>query len=190
VPWLLFGMAMGREVLLGALVGLIFGLFLAPIHIAGEFITQQIGLAQATLVGGATSSAGGPLTIILETLGGMAFLALDGHHVILAVLHASFGRYPLGGTFMPVPAETAVEGVTTATSLGILLAGPLALALFLVTATLALMGRVAPQLNIYSVGFALQALVAILAGMLLIPDMVGFMTVIFGRIGELVRVLL
>jgi flagellar biosynthetic protein FliR len=190
VPWLLFSLAVGREVLLGSVVALLFAMFLTPVHVAGEFIGSQIGLAQTSLIGGASNAPASPLTILLESLAGMVFLAIDGHHVVLAILHASFARHPLGGTFMPVPAEAAVECVSTATSLGLLLGGPLALALFVLNVVLALMGRVAPQLNVYSVGFSLQAIVALAAAALLLPDLIAFMAIAFGRIGEMVRVMI
>lgn len=190
VSWLLFGLAIGREALLGSVVALLFAMFLTPIQVAGEFVTSQIGLAQSSLLGAASNTASSPLTIILESLAGMVFLSLDVHHVLFAILHASFSRHPLGGTFMPVPVEAAVDTLSTATSLGLLLGGPLALALFAVNVVLALMGRVAPQLNVYSVGFSLQALVALGAAALLLPDLIAFMAVVFARIAEMVRFLI
>ncbi len=190
LPWLLFLLALGREALLGAVVGLLFSLFLAPVRIAGEFISQQIGLAQAGLLGGTFSTPAGPLTLVLETLAGLVFLELNGHHVVLAVLHASFARYPLGGTLLPAPGGAVVESVATAEALGVLLAGPLALAMFLVTLVLALLGRAAPQLNIYSVGFTVQSLVALGVALLLLPDLVHLMTAVLGRMSETLRVLI
>jgi flagellar biosynthetic protein FliR len=190
IPWLTFGVALGREALLGGFVGLLFNLFLAPVRIAGEFVTQQIGLAQASLLGAAADSAAGPLTIIFETLAGLIFLELNGHHIILSILHASFARHPLGGAFMPVPVPAVVESVVTAEALGVLLAGPLALAMFLVTIVLALMARVAPQLNIYSVGFTLQAIVAITGAMFLLPDLLRLMVATLSRVSEMVRMLI
>jgi flagellar biosynthetic protein FliR len=189
-PWLLFLLVMGREALLGAVVGLMFSLFLAPVRIAGEFITQQIGLAQAGLLGGTFSSPASPLTLILESLAGVVFLELNGHHVVLAVLHASFARYPLGGTLFPAPGDGVIQSVATAEALGVQLAGPLALAMFLVTIVLALLGRAAPQLNIYSVGFTLQSLVALGAALILLPDLVHLMSAALARMGETLRVLI
>jgi flagellar biosynthetic protein FliR len=189
MSWLLFGLTLGREAVLGAVVGLLFSLFLAPVRIAGEFITQQIGLAPGGLIGAGFNTPAGPITVILESLAGLLFLEMNGHHIVIAVLHASFGRYPLGGTLLP-GGTPIVGGVAAAEAMGVMLAGPLALALFLLTAALALMGRAVPQLTIYSVGFTLQSLVALAAALLLLPDLIHLMAAVLARMGEMVKVLL
>lgn len=188
IPWLLFSLALGREMLLGAMVGLLFNLFLTPIHVAGEMITQQVGLAQAVVLGPAADTSAGPLTLTLETLAGFVFLELNGHHVVLAVLHVTFARYPLGGFFLPVPTGALVGAVNAAETYGVVLAGPLALVMFLLTIVLAILARAAPQLNIYSVGFTLQAFAGLLGGLLLTPDLVRLMVVVMERVAELIRV--
>lgn len=187
VSWLLFGLALGREMLLGAMAGLLFSLFFVPVHVAGEFITQQIGLAQSVVLGPTSDSSAAPLTLILEALAGFVFLELNGHHVVLAVLHATFAKYPLGGTYLPVPTGELVAAVEVAEAYGVLLAGPLALAMFLVTMVLAILARVAPQLNIYSVGFTLQAFVGLLGAFLLAPDLVRLTALFLGRVADVVR---
>ncbi|MBY0230987.1 MAG: flagellar biosynthetic protein FliR [Gemmataceae bacterium] len=186
MSWLLLGLSLGREAVLGAVVALLFSLFLAPLRIAGEFVTQQIGLAPAGLLGASFSSPASPLTVILESLGGLVFLELDGHHIVLAVLHASFAKYPLGGLALPT-GTAAVGGVAAAEAMGVMLAGPLALALFLLTVSLALMGRAVPQLNIYSVGFALQSLVCLVAALLLLPDLIKLIAAALARMGQLIQ---
>src|SRR5262249_36909401 len=140
--WLVLGLALGREAILGALMGVAFALLLAPARIAGEMVAQQIGLAQGQVLGPGADTAAGPLTLILETLAGLVFLEMDLHHVVLGILHVSFERFPLGGTLLPSPTGQLVDGVAMAESLGVLLAGPLALCLFLVTVILALMARI------------------------------------------------
>lgn len=188
LPWLVFGLALGREALLGALVGLLFSLFLAPVHIAGEFITQQIGLAQSAVLGPAADTSAPPLTLILEALAGFVFLELNGHHVVFAVLHGTFARYPLGGAFVPVPAGSLVSALVVAETCGVLLAGPLALAMFLLTIVLAVLGRAAPQVNVYSVGFTLQALAGLAGALVLTPELVRLMALMMGRIADVIRV--
>ncbi len=179
-----YGLALIREALLGAAMGLAFNLFLLPARVAGEFVAQQVGLNVAPLPGPTGDSAAGPLTTALETVAAVVFLAVNGHHVVLAALHASFATFPLGGTMVP-QAGPMVTGVAIAYELGVLLAAPLATCLFLLAITLAIMARTAPQLNIYSVGFTLQVLVVLLGGLFLLPEMVRTMTAITGQVSEL-----
>lgn len=179
-------LVLGREVLVGALLGFAFNLFVVPARVAGEFLSQEIGLPLATVLGPAADNQAGSITLILETLSGLVLLGLDLHHVFLAALHATFVRFPLGGTAHAVPFAPLVDGVAAAQEMGLLLAAPLAAALFLVTVVLALLSRAAPQLNIYSVGFGLQAGVALAAALVLLPDLLAFVGVCFGRLSEYV----
>jgi flagellar biosynthetic protein FliR len=185
--WVLIALTMMREMVLGAIVGLSFALFLAPARIAGEFVAQQVGLGQSLVLGPAGDAPTGPLTAIFETLAGLVFLELNMHHVILVVLHASFAKFPLGGTTFPIEsAGVLLHGVASAEAMGVMLAGPLGLCMFLITVVLALMARVAPQLNIYSIGFTLQTAGAIVFTIFLLPDMIQLMGAVFERMKEYV----
>lgn len=177
-----YGLALAREGLLGAAMGFAFGLFLLPARIAGEFITTQVGLNIAPLPGPTGETSAGPLTTVFEAVAGVVFLLADGHHVVLAALHASFAAYPLGGLNVP-HANGAINGLATAYEMGLLLAAPLATCLFLLAVTLAVMARAAPQLNIYSVGFTLQVLVVLFGGLFLLPEFVLTLHAIIARLG-------
>jgi flagellar biosynthetic protein FliR len=183
-------LALLSEALLGALLGLAFGLFLMPARVAGELLTQQMGLSLGAEVGAAGTAPASALTLILEGLAALAFLTLDLHHVFLSALHVTFMSRPVGSMFKVVPTAQLVGGLATAHEMGLLLAAPLALALFLLTIALALLTRAAPQLSIYSVGLPVQV-VAGLGGMfILIPDLLKFFVVTSGRLTEfLARVL-
>jgi flagellar biosynthetic protein FliR len=178
-----YALALVRETLLGASMGFAFALFLLPARLAGEFVTLQIGLNAAQAQSPSGPDGGGPLTNTFETAAGLLFLVADGHHLVFTALHASFGTLPLGGTMLP-DANPMLNGLGTAYEMGMLLAGPLALCLFLLSVTLAIMTRAAPQLNVYSVGFTLQVFVALLGGLFLIPEIVRGLSVVVGHTGD------
>jgi flagellar biosynthetic protein FliR len=182
-----YSLALVREALIGASMGFAFGLFLLPARVAGEFITTQVGLNITPEQGPTGTDTAGPLTIVFETVAGLVFLLSDGHHVVLAALHASFAVFPLGGTNVP-EAGSSITGLAAAYEMGLLLAAPLAACLFLLAVTLAVMARAAPQLNIYSVGFTLQVLVVLFGGLFLLPEMILTLHAIVGRVGALVPV--
>jgi flagellar biosynthesis protein FliR len=165
-------LALLREALIGAAVGFSFAMFLLPVRVAGEFLNQQIGLAVALQPSISGDTSGSTYSAIFEAIAVLLFLELDLHHVIFAMLHASFGLYPLGGLMIPEPTNAMTTQLMTAQKMGLILAAPLSLCMFLLTATLAIMSRAAPQLNIYSIGFGLQVLVGILSTLLLLPELV------------------
>jgi len=173
----LYLLALLREVLIGAAMGVLFGLWLMPARVAGEFLSFQIGLNIAPLPGPTGEEGAGTLTTLLEVLAAGVFLSLDGHHILFAVLHASWSILPLGGTTLPQLAPM-VQGLKTSYELGLLLAGPVAACLVLLAFTLAMLARTAPQLNIYSVGFTLQVSIVLLASAILLPEIVQSLQVI------------
>jgi flagellar biosynthetic protein FliR len=183
-----YGFALARETLIGAAMGFAFGLFLLPARVAGEFVTLQVGLNGTPQLSPFGTDVAGPLVTAFETMAGLVFLVADGHHVVLAALHASFAVYPLGGSGVP-QAGPMIAGLSTAYEMGLLLAAPLAACLFLLAITMAVMARAAPQLNIYSVGFTLQVLVVLFGGLFLLPELVLTLNAIIGRIGEALPVL-
>jgi flagellar biosynthetic protein FliR len=178
-----YALALVREALLGASMGFAFALFLLPARIAGEFVTQQIGLNAAQAIGPTGDGGGGPLTNAFETAGGLLFLGMDGHHTVLLALHGSFGVMPLGGDLMP-HANPMLGGLASAYEMGLLLAAPLALCLFLLSVALAIMTRAAPQLNVYSIGFTLQVTVVLIGTLFLLPEIVRSLGVIVDRTGQ------
>ncbi len=182
---IVYAIALIREMLIGASMGFVFGLFLLPARVAGEFVSLQVGLNAAPQVGPAGTDAAGAITNLFETVAALLFLVGDGHHVVIAALHASFSVLPLGGHTIP-QARPMIDGLSSAYEMGILLGGPLVLCLFLLSVTLAVMARAAPQLNVYSVGFTLQVLVVLLGGLFFLPEMVLTMNAIIVRTGEAV----
>lgn len=183
--WLAYPIALGRESLIGAVLGYAFGLFLLPARIAGEFIGQEMGLALASVSDPSTESSATLLGQIFEIIGMMVFFGLDGHHVWLAALHATFARWPIGSSISGLPVAPLVSGLAQAHEWGLLIAAPLAACLFVTSVWLALMARAAPQLNLLSVGFALRLGVGLVAGVVFMPEMVAAMSGVLGRLSEL-----
>jgi len=177
-----YAVALVREALIGAAMSFVFGLILLPARIAGEFVTQQVGLNVSPVVG-PTGESGGAVTNVFEIVAAMVFLAVDGHHIVLAALHGSFAILPLGGQNVP-QAGPMIIGLSSSYEMAMLLAGPMVLCLFLLAVTLAVMARAAPQLNVYSIGFTLQVMVVLIGGLFLLPDIVMTMQGIVGRTGD------
>ncbi len=185
VSWLVFGLVLGREALLGGLLGFAFGLFLAPAQIAGEYLTGEMGLSFGAQVDPSGGNSPGGLTQLLESLALLLFLGLDTHHLFLAVFDNVLTRYPIGGGMPAWSMPQLITGVAAVEEWGLLLAAPVGAFLFLTAIVLALMTRAAPQLNLYSVGFPLRLAAGLVALLLFFSQMMSSLVAIFGRLGEL-----
>ncbi len=184
-PWLAFAMAVAREVIVGSALGYVFGLFLVPFRIAGEYIAQEMGLTLGTITDPTRPQTTTALGEFFEIFGVLLFFTQDVHHLFLAALHQSFARQPIGGSFLALPVAAQWSAMASATEWGLTLAAPVACCLFITSLILALMARTAPQLNLMSFGYALRILVGLVATCVLWPDLVPRMSAVLQRFAGL-----
>lgn len=170
---------------LGALLGYAFGLFQVPARVCGEFLTEELGLSFGAFLDPTGTGNVSALTQILDALGILLFLGLDGHHLFLAALDMTFTRYPVGGPLPDVPVQNLVAGASLTIRWGLVLAMPVAIALFVVTFVLAVMTRAAPQINLFTVGFPLRLGAGLVLLFLLLPNLLHSLVNALERFGEL-----
>ena len=143
-----------QQGLIGIALGFTMRLVFAGIDLAGELIGLQMGLGFAVFYDPQNATQ---LPIVAELLGLLAlliFLALNGHLMMLALLAESFTVLPVGATFFHATGwETMLRWGATIFSIGVLLALPLISALLIANIALGVLTKVAPQLNLFAVGF-------------------------------------
>lgn len=186
LSWLTFGLAIGREAILGAFLGYVMGLVLLPARIVGDYLGQEMGLTLGQLSDPLSGPPSAVLSQFFELLAGVLFLGLDGHHLFFAALHGLFLRLPVGAA-TPLPVAGLVAGLDSAQQAGLLLAAPVGAVLFLTSLALALMTRAAPQLNVFSLSFAIRVGAGLGAVLLLFPDFLRALVGVLGRMGGLLE---
>ncbi len=185
--WIGFPFAIAREAVIGALLGFAFGLFLLPARIAGAYVAQEMGLNMAAIADPASQDSSTILAQVFETLGVLLFFILDFHHVLLSTLHLTFIRWPIGGPFSAIPSVPLLDTMVHNQEWGLLLAAPVAVCLFLTAVALALMMKVAPQLNLMSVGMTVRICVGLVVMTLFMPDVCVLMRTVFYQMTEFMR---
>ena len=153
------GPAVAMELLIGYIIGFVASLPLIGMQMAGNVISQQMGLAFATIVNPQFGDQSGVVDQVFFMFALAIFVILGGHRIILDILIASFQHIPLGGfhnfqglVFMTVGVIHAVF------QLALRVAAPILCLVFLMTAALGFIERTVPQMNILSVGFAIRIL--------------------------------
>ncbi len=155
------------EMAIGASIGLALSLFLLAAEVAGLMVGRQAGLALGEVFDPALneqrSLAGQIYAIVLV----LVFLTVGGHRAMMAALLDTYQVIPLlSFRYDETPLLLLVEMLTAAFMLGIRLAGPVLIALFMTSTALSFLSRTMPQFNILSVGFPVRILVALsVAGM-------------------------
>jgi len=162
--------AIAAQVFVGLVFGFVAFLLFTGIQFAGEIIDTQIGFAIVNVINPQTSQS---VTVIGEfqlALATLLYLAADGHHALIAGMAGSFHLVPLPFAGAPdVLAGDLVRFFTQALFIVFEIAAPVAIALFLVNVTLGLMAKVAPQMNVFVVGFPFQIAVGLIMLIVTMP---------------------
>ena len=162
-----FGLLLIGEALVGVLLGFLVFLGFAALQTAGQFISLPVGFGIAELLDPLTERRSSLLGQLFHVLALLAFLSVGGlHRLVLDGVAGSF--HALRAADLVVSFEAgAVHGAalllhTVAGSLARLfgtamaIALPIFAALLLVSLALALLARVAPQMNLFMLGLPLS----------------------------------
>lgn len=147
-------LVLAREIVLGVLMGLTLRIVFAAVDLAGELIGLQMGLSFAVFYDPQNAGQTPVLAEFLSLLMTLLFLAMNGHLLTLSVLAESFRLLPVAAE--PVAANgfsAALHWAATLFSAGLLLSLPLVAALLITNLAMGVLSRVAPQLNLFAVGF-------------------------------------
>ena len=169
-----------------AFVGVVFGfvsyLAFTGIQFAGEILDIQVGFSIVNVINPLTSQSVSVLGELELALASLIFLIADGHHLVFEGLAGSFNLVPLPYVVIAPGLETDVVGFF-AQSLFLVfqIAAPVAIALFITNVGLALMARVAPQLNVFAVGFPLQIMVGLAMIVISFPLLINVMPQVYAQ---------
>jgi flagellar biosynthetic protein FliR len=144
-----------RELLLGLSLGLVVRFVFSGVQMAGELMGLQMGFGMVTLIdpnSDAQATLMGDLLVLIATV---LFLAVDGHHLVLAVLAQSFGEVPVGGPpLLPGGLYAFMLPLGTLMfQLCVKLVAPIILVLFLTQIAMGLVSRTVPQVQVMILAF-------------------------------------
>jgi flagellar biosynthetic protein FliR len=149
------------ECVTGVVLGLAFQLAMAAITVLGYLAASQMGLAMAAMndpINGGTSDV---VTSLLSILCILVFFAIDGHLVLTGVVGASFHAWPVGMGLDVTSWRALAFNVGWIFSAALLLALPLVFSTLVVQIGFGLLSRIAPALNVFSLGFSVVTLVGL-----------------------------
>lgn len=152
----------GAELLVGMALGLGVALVLAGADAAGQLVGQASGLMAAELFDPTQNENVSLFSRVLFLTAVAIFVLIGGHRLVMAALLDTFRTMPPGSAvWRGSLAETFVTLASQSLTLGVRAAAPALAALLLANLVLGLIGRTLPQLNIFLVGFGLNAMLAL-----------------------------
>lgn len=150
----------GVIILQQVIIGLTIGFFLQVVFqifvLAGQFMALKMGLGFAAMndpASGVNVTVLSQYYLVLTTL---LFLSMNGHLVVFQMLLESFNTLPISseGIGLEVFWQIATSG-SWMFSRALLIALPVLTSLMVVNLAFGVMSRAAPQMNVFSVGFAI-----------------------------------
>ncbi|MCP4049602.1 MAG: flagellar biosynthetic protein FliR [bacterium] len=168
-------LALAAEILVGALIGFTTDLMISAIEFGGALMDTQAGLSVANLLDPANGQQRTLFALMLKWTSIMIFLTVNGHHMVMTVIMESFAVLPLGA---PVAMVKLSEGCLFLAkigyyvfSLGVKLAAPIILVVFLIDFGFGMLNKVAEQVNIFQLGFQIKPTVSLIIFLAIVPGM-------------------
>jgi flagellar biosynthesis protein FliR len=116
-----------------------------------------VGFSMSEMMDPITGTQSTLLAQLFLMIATLIFVLMNGHLIMLRSLIESFGSVPLLSFHADQSVlDLLVTVLTSAFQVGIRMAGPTLVAIFLTTLTMGFISRTMPQLNILAVGFPLH----------------------------------
>jgi len=182
-----FFLALTVEVLIGFLIGFVANIIFTAVQAAGELIDLQMGLSVASafdpLFGASISIIGRMSFYIAITV----FLMANGHHMLLTFLQQSFKLFP-PGSMVNLTSPALINELTSVVArfwlISIQLAGPIILLIFLSDFSFGIVSRVAPQVNVFMLGFQVKPVLGLVGMIFIMPLLVKHIAGLLGVMAE------
>jgi len=148
---------MGREILLGLMLGYGARMIFEAFAVAGSFIGYQMGMAIMNVFDPTTQEQTPIIGNFWLLIIVIFFLVTNSHYYLVGTLFQNFKMIKLAGmTFHASAGQAFVNGGTMIYELALRFAAPTMFFLLMIDVALAFMARVMPQLNIFFISLPLK----------------------------------
>ncbi|MFK7758803.1 MAG: flagellar biosynthetic protein FliR [Phycisphaerales bacterium] len=160
------------EFLIGISIGMIAAMPMYALQMGGFVMGYQVGLSLAESFNPELDSNGSVIGMLMFFMIVFVFIGMGGFELLFLTLGESFHTAPIGMfTAGDVPLDLFVQVVTSGFELALRVASPVIAAVSMSQVAMGLVMKTMPQVNIMSIGFAIQ----ILTGLILLMLMINIM---------------
>lgn len=153
-----YGMLVGSEAFIGILLGFLISIIFAAFQLAARFFSFQMALGISEVIDPFSQMGITVIGQLWMLMGIMIFIAIDGPHMLIM---ATFDSYQSIQLFR-IMEDSRTMFLALVNTFGAMflvalkLAFPILITLFLLTVTLGMLAKAAPQMNIFMLGFPIQ----------------------------------
>jgi len=153
-----------KESVIGLFIGFCAAVPFWILDSVGFFIDNQRGTSLASSIDPMTGSQTSPLGVLLTQTLTVLFFIGGGILIFLELLYESYKLWPVFDFFPGLPEDGvfyALSIIDHVMALTVVLAGPVIIAMFMAEFTLALISRVTPQMNVFSLEMPIKSAVGL-----------------------------
>jgi flagellar biosynthetic protein FliR len=159
-----------QQILIGLSMGFTMQLVFGALMIAGEAIAMSMGLGFASMVDPTNGVNVPVISQFFIIIGTLLFLALGGHLMLIQLVVSSFESLPISATGVGRADFWSLIAWGSQMFIGALwVAIPALISMLVITLSMGVMTRAAPQLNIFSVGFPVTMFMGFIILLLVMP---------------------
>jgi flagellar biosynthetic protein FliR len=155
-------LTIAREAAIGLALALVTRSLIIAAEFAGHLSGYQIGFSYNATVDPSSGARHNMLATLYGMVAVIAFLGVDGHHVLLRALADSYTGLPIGAGHVN---ESILQSVTQILALvftiGVRLAAPIVIVLLVVELAIGLISRTAPSLSFQTVGYPVRIVIGL-----------------------------
>lgn len=179
VPYdpLILAAGMVSEMTIGLAIGLAVRLFFSALEVAGELIGIQMGFGVVQLFDPATARQTPIIGRFFTLLASLVFLSLNGHMMFVATILSSYEAIPaFGASLSGGVGDDVLRLSQNMFVLGLKLAAPVLVVIFVINILLAMLGRAVSQINVFVLSFPVTIAGGLAVMALSMPFAIGLLT--------------
>jgi flagellar biosynthetic protein FliR len=172
-----------QQVGVGLSIGFAVRVVFAAMELAGELVGFQMGLNFASFFDPSMNTQSSAVARFFSQMTSLLFVVMNGHLMVLMAVNKSFVAFPIDQNFLQALARMQLYKLGSdlfASALWI--AMPMIGMLMFANLALGIISRVAPQLNIFAIGFPITLLVGLIGIAFTLPMLDQPFIALMGRV--------
>lgn len=182
---ILYLLAIIVEFIIGALIGFTTQILLIGIEMGGSLMDSQAALSAGSQLDPASGRTTTLISKWMRWLAVILFIYINGHHMMLAIVRRSYELIPIA---TPVRIDLAAKLLATLGirifSIALHFALAILLVVFLIDFMFGILSKIAPQVNVFFLGFQVKPTASLLILLLIAPGIVYRITELLKEITE------
>ncbi len=173
-----------NEVFIGVYLGFLISVIFAAFQLSGDFFAVQIGFGMSEVLDPVAQVSVPIIGQLKNLIGLLVFMAINGHHFLIEGIYKSYELAPIISMKKTVIGGLLKYLVYTFSGMFVIalkISLPVIGTIFLITISLGVLAKAAPQMNIMMLGFPIKIVVAFGVLIVISPMIVRIMQVSLER---------